>query len=231
MNQQNTIGNKKGLGCLKVLLIMLVTVVVSVGLTFWLVSYYFFPDPFEPVELDQEERVVLKQKLNHVGLTDVKVTEAKSNSNEVLVGDDGKLIPTPYSEVGASREIALSEKELNALLASNTDLGDQLVIDLSDKLASASLLLPLEPDFPFLGGKTLRATAGLEVDFVNDKPVMVLKGVSVWGVPIPNAWLGGLKNVDLVNEFGGSDGFWQGFSEGLENIRVDEGTLYIKLKE
>ena len=59
----------------------------------------------------------------------------------------------------------------------------------------------------------------------------MLKGVSLWGVPIPNAWLGGLKNVDLVKEFGAQRGFWQAFAAGVENIRVEEGNLSIKLKE
>ena len=34
--------------------------------------------------------------------------------------------------------------------------------------------------------------------YANGRPVMVLKGVSVWGVPLPNAWLGNLKNIDLT---------------------------------
>jgi hypothetical protein len=51
------------------------------------------------------------------------------------------------------------------------------------------------------------------------------------GVPIPNAWLGNLKNVDLVNEFGADRGFWKSFSEGVDNIRVEEGQMKIKLRE
>ncbi|MGD8937386.1 MAG: hypothetical protein PVF07_12980, partial [Thiogranum sp.] len=67
--------------------------------------------------------------------------------------------------------------------------------------------------------------------YVNGKPVVVLKGVSIMGVPIPSAWLGGLKNVDLVTEFGAGPGFWKFFSEGVENIRVEDGQIKIKLKE
>ncbi|MCI5139928.1 MAG: arginine N-succinyltransferase, partial [Candidatus Electrothrix sp. AR1] len=61
--------------------------------------------------------------------------------------------------------------------------------------------------------------------------VVVLKGVSVMGVPIPNAWLGGLKNIDLMQEFGGEPGFWQSLGEGVESIQVRDGELYVKLKE
>lgn len=83
---------------------------------------------------------------------------------------------------------------------------------------------------PILGGKTLKIAAGLELGYKNRKPVVALKGVSLWGVPIPNAWLGNLKNVDLVHEYG-NEGFWQAFAAGVDNISVGEGRLTVKLKE
>lgn len=79
-------------------------------------------------------------------------------------------------------------------------MAERFAIDLSDNLASAKLLLPVPPDFPLLGGNTIAINAGLELAYENGHPIVVLQGVSVWGVPIPNAWLGGLKNVDLVQE-------------------------------
>ena len=51
------------------------------------------------------------------------------------------------------------------------------------------------------------------------------------GIPIPGAWLGGLKNIDLVSEFGDQQGFWKSFADGVENIRVEEGRLKVQLKE
>jgi hypothetical protein len=110
-------------------------------------------------------------------------------------------------------------------------MAEQAVIDLADNLASAKILLPLDPDFPFIGGKTLKVNAGMELAYANNNPIIKLKGVSVWGVPVPNAWLGNLKNVDLVSEFGGNAGFWQSFAAGVEDIHVEEGHLLIKLKE
>ena len=105
------------------------------------------------------------------------------------------------------------------------------MIDLSEDLASGKFLLPLDEDFPILGGKTLKISAGIELAFANDRPIVKLKGVSVMGIPVPNAWLGGLKNVDLINEFGQDEGFWKSFSDGVENIHIEEGSLVIKLKE
>lgn len=51
-------------------------------------------------------------------------------------------------------------------------------------------------------------------------PVIILRGVSIWGVSIPNAWLGNMKNIDLIQEFGSDRGFWKGFADGVEEIEV-----------
>ena len=82
-----------------------------------------------------------------------------------------------------------------------------------------------------LSSQTMKIDAGLEMAFINGRPSIVLKGVSLWGVPVPNAWLGNLKNVDLVSQFGDQNGFWQSFAAGIETLQVENGELYIKLKE
>ena len=221
MDQQNTPETKGG--CLRTLGIMLITIIISVVVTVFVVNHYLFPKKFDPVELNQEEASQLNKKLKKFGLPTF------SASNDLAANN--RLEPEPYSEAGAKREIYFSEKELNAMLAKNTDLADKIAIDLSDNLASAKIIVPLDPDFPVLGGKTLKVNAGAELAYANGRPIVVLKGVSLWGVPIPNAWLGNLKNVDLVKEFGGNEGFWKSFADGVENIRVAEGQLRIKLKE
>jgi len=50
------------------------------------------------------------------------------------------------------------------------------------------------------------------------------------GAPIPNAWLGNLKNVDLVNDFGLDSGFWKTFAACVEYVNVQDGMLKLKLK-
>ncbi len=226
---------KRPLGCLSILGLMLLTIIISVGATFWLVKSQLFPKEFEPVALSESEGSQLQQKLDSVGLGDMlKALPGNTKQPNITAEqekDSSDLTPEPYSEDPIKRNISLTEKELNALLANNTNLAQRLVIDLAENLASAKLLIHLDPDFPFLGGKTLKVNAGTELGFHNTKPIVILKGVSVWGVPIPNAWLGGLKNLDLVNEFGGNEGFWKSFADGIEDIRVAEGQLQIKLRE
>ena len=207
----------------QILGLMLLTVLLSVGITTWVVYLMLFPNDFTPVTLSQSEEQQLEQKLQRF--------EGLQQPTRPRQQGSATLTPEPYTEEGASREISLSEKELNALLAKNTDLAERLAIDLSDNLASGKLLVPLDPEFPILGGKTLKLSAGMEMRYAEGKPVVILKGLSIWGVPMPNAWLGNMKNIDLVQEFGSDQGIWKAFADGVDEIAVEEGELRIKLKE
>lgn len=214
---------RKGIRWTHVLLIMLIMMLVTIGVTVWIVKSYLFPGEFTPVTLSQREQRVLETKLENL-------ESVRTDRNRPGTGTK-PLEPEAYSEVGANREIRLSEREVNALLANNTDLARKLAIDLSDDLVSARLLVPVDPDFPIMGGKILKVRAGAEIAYRNNKPVVILKGISIMGVPLPNAWIGGLKNIDLIQEFGEQHGFWKSFAEGVDNISVRDGHLYIKLRE
>ena len=213
---------------LHVSLLVLLTLLVSVIGTVWVVRVYLFPSEFRPVTLSQKEEQVLERKLDWLG--GFSSDRSKTSATRSGAGLP-PLKPEAYSEKGAKREVNFSEKEINALLAKNTDLAHKLAIDLSDDLVSAKLLIPVDPDFPVLGGKIIRARAGVELAYQNGRPVVVLKGISIMGVPLPNAWMGGIKNVDLIREFGENKGFWKAFADGVDYIEVEDGKLTVKLKE
>ncbi|HDK37559.1 MAG TPA: arginine N-succinyltransferase [Thiolapillus brandeum] len=216
-----------GLTGIQVVWIILATILVTVVLTFWVVRTYIYAQDFKPVELGRQETQKLNSKLRMLGYDPAPATPA-ANENET---DQRWLRPERYDEAHGKRELFFTERELNGLLANNKDLAKKLAVDLSDNMVSARLLVPVDPDFPFLGGKTLRVSAGVEASFQSGRPIIKLRGVSVMGVPIPNAWLGGLKNVDLIGEFGDAGGFWQAFSQGVQDIQVEDGKLKISLKE
>ena len=228
--QQET--RNRGFNALQVTLLVLLAIGITAGATMWAMNS-LFPSKFEPVVLNSKEQQVLERKLETFEQfkTDVDRRGRPSRSTMETEPNTGALIPEAYSEAGASREIRFSEKELNALLANNTDLATRLAIDLSDDLASAKLLVHLDEDFPLLGGNTVKLSAGVELAYATGKPIVKLRGISVWGVPMPNAWMGGIKNVDLIQEFGQEPGFWQAFADGVELIEVRQGHLYIQLKE
>ncbi|HDS15168.1 MAG TPA: arginine N-succinyltransferase [Proteobacteria bacterium] len=203
-------------------------VLLSGALLLGAARWLFFPREFRPVHLSTQEEKTLQGKMENLE----KRGPGISGGGEALSSPVAETPrPQPHSEAGSRREIVLSEREVNALLARSPELARKLVLDFSDDLASADLILPLASDLPLLGGRTIRARAGLELRFEHGRPLVALRGVSLWGVPLPAAWLGNLKNVDLVETFGAGEGFWKSFAAGVEEIKVSDGKLRLRLKE
>lgn len=194
-----------------------------------LIKFWLFPSPFAPVVLSQDEEQRLARKLERFEYGGGRSAPSPRRPDAAITADD--LKPEAYSEEGASREVRLSEREINGLIAQNTDLAQRMAVDFSRDLVSVKLLIPLDPDFPIMGGKVLKVRAGAEMAFRQGWPVIILRGVSVMGVPLPNAWLGGLKNIDLIEVFGSDPGFWKNFADGVDAIEVREGSLRIVLRE
>ena len=212
--------------------IVLGTIMLTAAITYWAVRTYIYAKDFEPVVLSQTEQKKLDSKLVALGYQPApRSLSARNQIADKNDFDDGRLKPEIYSEEGGERDLSFSEKELNSLLASNEEMAKKLAIDLSQDLISARILIPVDRDFPVLGGKTLRVSTGVETAFKDGRPRVILRGVTVMGVPIPNAWLGGLKNIDVISEFGDDQGFWKSFADGVEDIQVEDGELRVKLKE
>lgn len=213
-------------------LIVLITMVITAALSWWVIRTWIFPAEFKPVELSQQEEQVLEHKLERLDNLQVRRTRGQAKAEQERAQADSEYLePEAYSEAGADRSITFTEREVNHLLAKNTDLAKKLAIDLSEGLVSAKLLVHVDPDFPILADQVIKVRAGVEAAYRNGRPVVILKGVSIMGVPVPNAWLGGLKNIDLVDQYGANSGFWKAFADGVDNIEVHDGTLKLMLKE
>ncbi len=229
---------RQGIGCLGVSLIIVATVIVTLAIGALAARYFLFPDQFKPVELNAAEQQVLEEKLATVG---VQADQAQPRSGDRLAAQpgefdaQGRLKPEPYGEKNARRAVQFDERELNAIIARDPEMARRLAIDLSQDLISVKLLVPLPPDFPLLGGQTLRLNAGAEVRQIptpdGSRLAVIVTGVSLWGVPLPNTWIAGLKGVDLVAEFGSEPGFWQSLADGVESVQVEEGKLVFRLAE
>jgi len=178
--------------------------------------------------LTAKEQKVLDSKLVKLG----ESTKKESDMSKKKRADKGvALEPEAYSEEGGKREISLTEKELNALIAKNPEVAQHVAIDLSDNLISVKLVIPIDKEVPILDGKTLRLNLGVILTYEKERPVVAVKGVSLGGIPIPKAWLGNLKSRNLVKEFGEEGGFWKLFSDGVADLKVKDGPIQIKLKE
>ena len=214
-------GRSRGLRAAGVAAMVLIVMAV---LSLWWVRHNLYASPFIPTELTQGERQALEVKLDR--LEQSSMDPARTGGS-----DRGRLQPEPYREDDAKRTIVLSERELNALIARDEETARRVALDLSKDMLSVRLLIPVDRDFPVLGGKTIRLNCGIRLGYEAGRPVVAVRGVSIGGVPIPNAWLGNIKEIDLIREFGGQGGFWDLFSAGVEDLRVSDGSLFIRLKE
>ena len=212
------------------LLLMLVTI----GVTLWVARTWLFPTPFEPVRLDAAETRVLDDKLARLGGAPLALPGGQPGPDagraaSTTAPDDGLARPEAYREDPAARTVRLSQRELNALLARSTDLGQRVALHLGRDTVSASIIVPIPADFPIMAGQNLRLTGGLGLRHEQGRAVVVLEGVSLMGVPLPAAWLGGLKGRDLIAVYGGQEGFWRQFAAGIEQLRVEDGQLTVRL--
>ncbi|QSX30593.1 arginine N-succinyltransferase [Shewanella cyperi] len=224
------LSSQRGFTGVQVLLMLLATVVITVAVSFFVIRAYIFPKPLEPVTLSAKEEQKLDQKLSVLGWQSDRIASSGSGKGSARRGSND-LTPEPYREADGDRRVTFSEKEVNAMIGRNPDFAHRVAIDFSDNLASAKILVPIPQDFPVMAGEILRVNAGLDIHLDSRRrPVVALVGVSLMGVPIPNAWLGNIKNVNLVSEFG-DRGFWNTFADGVEDIQISEGELYIKLRK
>lgn len=215
----------------QVALIVFVAIAATIIVTLFIIQSFLYPQPFTPVTLTPQEQEKLEVKLHQLDSPVTNRARGKENNLPEKINEPPGITPEAYTEDPASRTVVFNEKELNSLLANNTNLARQVAIDLAKDLVSIKMLVPVNPDFPILGGKTLKIRAGAELAYRQNRPIIIFRGISLMGVPLPKAWLGGMKNIDLIEEFGTEEGFWQGFADGVESLQVNEGNLKIVLRE
>jgi hypothetical protein len=216
----HTDGSSQRFSGKQVLLFVGLAVLATALVTAWWVNQYLYAATFEPTQLTKSEQRSLDSKMAQLRQVD------ESGSSP-----DGPLEPEPYSEEGASREIQLTEREVNSLIAKDVEMAKHVAVDLADNLVSVKLVVPVAEEMPIVGGKMLKVNFGVELSYANGKPVVAMQGISLGGVPLPSAWWGDIKHINLVEEFGGPGGFWDQFAKGVQDLKIQDGQLRITLKE
>lgn len=183
---------------IKVVAVLALVILLLLGFWWW------HNRPIQPVVLSQKEKEVVAEKV-----------EAIQKPED------------PKYEKG-SKEIILTERELNGLLNENTTLGKSVSFELATGAIHARVETDLDPDLPLVGGKHLKARARFLVSKEPGKAAFVLDDVTVWGISLPNEWLGGLKGHDLLGETIGGKG---GGIAGVEEFKVETGKLVIRLAD
>jgi len=167
--------------------------------------WWWYNRPIQPVQLSVQEKAAVEAKVEAIQ----KPAEAKYEKG--------------------SKEIILTERELNGLLNENTDLGKTVSFELVTNAIHARVETDLDRDLPIVGGKHFRARARFLVSDVPGKASFILDDVTIWGVSLPNDWLAGLKGHDLLSDVLG--GGKTGKVPGVEEFKIEPGRLIIRLAE
>jgi hypothetical protein len=231
MNTETTqvvVSRRKFSGKQVILFIGLAVLATTLGVVWWM-NQYVYATMFQPTRLAESEQQVLNAKMAHLLQTADAASSSVSQPSSSIT--DLTLEPVPYSEIDGNREIQLTEREVNALIATDSYMARHVAVDMADDLVSVQLVVPINHEMPIMGGKMLKLNFGLALSYTNGKPVVAMRGISLGGIPLPGAWWGDIKNTNLVEEFGGTGGFWDQFSKGVEDMKIQDGQLYVMLKK
>jgi hypothetical protein len=198
----------------------------------FLYQYYFHAKPFAPVELSVEEQVVLDAKLKELRTEPRGARRSRAEElggiQPVPPGMDEKEFLEQLSR--ERRTIVITEREINAVLHHNTDLENKLRIHFYDDGIGGEAIIDVPPDFPMLGGKTIRARAEVAAYLdLDGRLAIVVEDVSLNGVPLPSAWLFDLKGVNLVEQYENRDPLIRAIADGIEEFEVRRGEVHIRL--
>lgn len=202
---------------------LIVIIAATVAITLW-----WLQRPIKPVELAQPEWTVLEEKLARLA-----PHPAEAVPPPATVDDDSGRRPVevdrPYTP--GEKIFKISERELNGLINKNTDLGENLRLELGQDAINAYLAVPLPEDFPVGGGRIFRARGRFKVSIGNGTaPVAVLEDVTVFGLSLPKAWLGGIKGENLLGDAMGEAND-RPLADGIKSLRVEPGNLVLEVTE
>jgi hypothetical protein len=218
---------------------LLLLVVATIFITLWWIQR-----PIKPVVLSAPEKAAVEEKLRHVGGGNAPVTApaptiapVPNRGSEAVELPNVVAPPTDPNQkqdrsyVAGSKVLKLTEREINGLLNANTDLGKSVRLEFAQDAINAYVAVPIPEDFPIAGGKMFRARGRFSVSLGNGgKPYAILEDVTVFGLSLPKAWLGGLKGENLLGEAMGQ-GKGAPVLRGIKSLRIEPGALVLEVED
>lgn len=200
-------------------MVILGTAGLAVAGSTWWVKRNIYASPFSPVMLTATEQSALAEKMSTLTAASAKTPEQLAEEQKA-------------AEELAKRTLTLSDREINAKLAEQ-GLGDQFKVEFGQNNAAITALLPMDKEIPLLGGTTLRLRFAFDAQMSAEKKFMLsLKDVSVGGVPMPNAWLGMAKGVNLFTDATlAEEPAIKAFAAGIKDFSLESGSMRIILNE
>ena len=216
------------------LLALLLLVVATVFITIWWIQR-----PIKPVVLSAPEKAVVEEKLRHFGggnapaspptITPVPNRGAVDVELPYVVVPPLNRADRPY--VPGSKLFKLTEREINGLLNANTDLGKSVRLEFAQDAINAYVAVPIPEDFPIGGGKMFRARGRFRISLGNGgTPYAILEDITIFGLSLPKAWLGGLKGENLLGDAMGQ-GKRGPVLQGIKSLRIEPGALVLEVED
>lgn len=202
--------------------ILVLGCVATAATTAWWVKRNFYAEPIQPVHLTQSEQTMLEAKL-HVLETSAAPATGSPNAPTLPEASPGEQ----------ERTLLITAKEINAYLATQ-NLGENVRVDLGNDSISATVIAPVPADsgLPLVSGTTLRLSLALAARMdANKKLAVEVRDVRIGGVPIPNAWLGDIKGMNLAGEDLEKDPALQQFFKGIQDMKITPAGLRVVLAE
>jgi hypothetical protein len=211
------------------LLALLLLVVATVALTVWWIQR-----PIKPVVLSAQEKARVDEKLRLAGgdahPPPGRGPGAAPPPSQTSAGTNTDRAPD-RTYVPGSKMFKLTEREINGLLNANTDLGKTVRLEFARDAINAYVVVPIPQDFPVGGGKMFRARSRFRMSLGNDgAPYAILDDVTVFGVSLPKAWLGGLKGENLLDQATGQRN-GRPVLRGIKSLRVEPGALVLEVED
>jgi hypothetical protein len=206
-------------GCGSILALLLLLFAI-VAITIWWIQR-----PIMPVTLSEKEKAVLDQKLQKISKDNSYPSSFPNRQNT-----NPEKPPEPVYVPG-SKVIKITEREINGLLNQNTDLGHAVRLEFARESINAFLAVPIPKDFPIGGGRTFRARSRFHLSMGPDgQPDATLEDVTVLGISLPSAWLGGVKGKNLLADAAGSRN-GHPILRGIKSLHIESGALILELED
>src|SRR5262249_15167354 len=210
-----------------------------VALTIWWIQR-----PIKPVVLSPKEKAVVDQKLQRLENGNPATPQAGQSGNRfapappqqgsapVVKSGGGPEIDDRNLRiyVPGSKVLKLTEREVNGLLNANTDFGKSVRLEFAQEAINAYLAVRIPDDFPIGGGKMFRARGRFRVSLGNGgKPYAILDDLTIFGLSLPKAWLGGIKGENLIGEAIGNG--QSALLKGIKSLRIEPGALVLEVED
>lgn len=207
------------LGCGGLIALLLVAILSAVITIWWLNR------PIKPVVLSEKEKQIVEAKLNYLEATPTGKLQSRPPS------DDRPPTELDRIYLPGSKELRITEREINGLLNENTDLGKSVRLEFGRDAINAYVATPIPDDVPVMGGKMFRARGRFRLSIGNGgEPYAILEDVTIFGLSLPKDWLGGIKGENLIKDSLRSSNGAPAL-HGIKSLRVEPGAIVIKVED